>query len=189
MISNWLSKVGSSIPRGYSRRDVLGLLRQHSMLTIKEIIGKAIEHSEGRWRPSPGLIYDMLGKLLAEGLIKEMDNGRYSVTKKGIDMLTDIESARNILQKQIDILSQISNVARLGTDRLSNTGLVLSPIINKISKRTQNYLRNFEELKDKAEQYSARHYPDILEKLKGTNNNPSDTSMSNNQISNKREQQ
>jgi predicted transcriptional regulator len=41
----------------------------------------------------------MLGKLLAEGLIKKMDNGRYSVTKKGIDMLTDIESARNILQK------------------------------------------------------------------------------------------
>jgi hypothetical protein len=83
----------------------------------------------------------------------------------------------------------MSNVARLGTDRLSSTGLVLSPILNKISKRTQNYLRNFGELKNKAEQYSARHYPDILEKLKGTNNNPSDTSMSNNQISNKRESQ
>ena len=189
MISNWLSKVGSSIPRGHSRRYVLELLRQHSMLTTKEIINKAIENSEGRWRPSPGLIYHMLGKLLAEGLIKEMDDGRYSVTKKGIDMLTDIESARNILQKQIDILSRMSNVARLGTDRLSSTGLVLSPIMNKISKRTQNYLRNFEELKDKAEQYSARQYPDILEKLKGTNNNPSDTSMSNNQISNKREPQ
>jgi DNA-binding PadR family transcriptional regulator len=152
------------------------LLRQPSMLTTKEIIDKAIERSEGRWRPSPGLIYHMLGKLL-EGLIKEMDNGRYSVTKKGIDMLTDIESARNILQKQIDILSRMSNVARLGTDRLSSTGLVLSPIMNKISRRTQNYLRNFEELKNKAEQYSTRHYPDILEKLKGTNNNPSDTSM------------
>ena len=108
------------------------------MLTTKEIIDKAIEHSEGRWRPSPGLIYHMLGKLLAEGLIKEMDNGRYSVTKKGIDMLTDIESARNILQKQIDILSRMSNVARLGIDRLSNSGSVLSPIINKTSKRTQN---------------------------------------------------
>ena len=136
MISNWLSKVGSSIPRGYSRRYVLGLLRQHSMLTTKEIIGKAIEHSEGRWRPSPGLIYHMLGKLLAEGLIKEMDNGRYSVTKKGIDMLTDIESARNILQKQIDILSQISNVIKLGIDRLSNAGSVLTSILNKIGKRT-----------------------------------------------------
>jgi DNA-binding PadR family transcriptional regulator len=136
MISNWLSKVGSSIPRGYSRRYVLGLLRQHPMLTTKEIIDKAIEHSEGRWRPSPGLIYHVLGKLLAEGLIKEMDNGRYSVTIKGVNMLTDIESARNILQKQIDILSRISNVRKLGADRLSSAGSVLSPILNRISKRT-----------------------------------------------------
>ena len=81
-----------------------------------------------------------------------MDNGRYSITKRGIDMLTDIESASNILQKQIDILSRMSNVARFGTDRLSSTGSVLSPIMNKISRRTQNYLRNFEELKNKAEQ-------------------------------------
>ena len=136
MISNWLSKVGSSIPRGYSRGYVLGLLRQPSMLTTKEIIDKAIEQSEGRWRPSPGLIYHMLGKLLAEGLIKEMDNGRYSVTKKGIDMLTDIESARNILQKQIDNLSQISNMTKLGIDRLSGAGSVLTSILNKIGKRT-----------------------------------------------------
>jgi DNA-binding PadR family transcriptional regulator len=111
------------------------------MLTTKEIIDKAIEHSEGRWRPSPGLIYHMLGKLLAEGLIKEMDNGRYSVTKKGIDMLTDIESARNILQKQIDILSQISKVVKLGIDRLSNAGSVLTSILNKIGKRILHYMR------------------------------------------------
>jgi len=175
MISNWLSKVGSSIPRGYSRRYVLGLLRQHSVLTTKEIIDKAIERSEGRWRPSPGLIYHMLGKLLAEGLIKEMDNGKYSVTKKGIDMLTDIESARNILQKQIDILSRMSNIARLGTDRLSNPGLVLSPIMNKISKRTP-YLKDFEKLKNKAEQYAARR-ADNLGKLRSTEKNLSETSI------------
>jgi hypothetical protein len=77
----------------------------------------------------------------------------------------------------------MSNVVKLGTGKLSNTGLVLSPIMNKISKRIPNYLKDFEELKNKAEQYSGRHYPDILD----TNNNPSD--MSNNQISNKREPQ
>jgi hypothetical protein len=108
----------------------------------------------------------MVGKLLAEGLIKEMDNGRYSVTKKGIDMLTDIESARNILQKQIDTLSRMSNVARLGIDRLSSTGSVLGPILN--SKRILHYMRNFEELKNKTEQYAMRHYPDNLEKVRGT---------------------
>jgi predicted transcriptional regulator len=76
----------------------------------------------------------MLGKLLAEGLINEKDNGRYSVTKKGIDMLTDIESARNILQKQIDNLSQISNIIKLGIDRLSGAGSVLTSILNKIGR-------------------------------------------------------
>ena len=52
----------------------------------------------------------MLSKLLAKALIKEMDNGRFSATKKGIDILGDIESARNILQGQIDILPRISKV-------------------------------------------------------------------------------
>ena len=147
------------------------------MLTTKETIGKAIEYSEGRWRPSPGLIYDMLGKLLAEGLIKEMDNGRYTVTNKGIDMLTDIESASNILQKQIDILSQISNVVKLGIDRLSNAGSVLTSILNKIGKRTLRYMRNVEELKNKTKQYAARHYPNDLGKLSSSKKNLSDTSI------------
>jgi hypothetical protein len=70
----------------------------------------------------------------------------------------------------------MNNVARLGTDRLSNTGLVLSPIINKISKRTPNYLKDFEELKNKAEQYAARR-ADNLGKLRSTKKNLSETSI------------
>ena len=50
-------------------------------------------------------------------------------------MLTDIESARHILQKQIDILSRISNVAS-NNNKLSNAGSVLSHILNKIGNRT-----------------------------------------------------
>lgn len=131
MISYWSSKVGNSIPRGYSRRYILGLLRQYPMLTTKEIIDKVIEHSEGKWRPRPGLIYRMVGKLLAERLVNEVDNGKYLVSKKGIDMLRDIESARNILQKQIDILYRVSNIIKLIIDRLYTTGSVLNPILNK----------------------------------------------------------
>ena len=70
----------------------------------------------------------------------------------------------------------MSNVARLGTDRLSNTGLVLSPIINKISKRTPNYLKDFEELKNKAEQYAARR-SENLGKLRSSEKNLSETSL------------
>ena len=60
-----------------------------------------------------------------------MDNEKYSVSKKGIDMLTDIESAHNILQKHIDILYKVSSILKLVIDRLSTTGSVLNPIPNK----------------------------------------------------------
>jgi DNA-binding PadR family transcriptional regulator len=43
---------------------------------------KAIVQSQGKCRPSPGLIYPMLGRLLDEGLIYELDAGRYKITQK-----------------------------------------------------------------------------------------------------------
>ena len=52
------------------------------MLTAKQIIDKTIEDSEGLWRPSPRLVYCMLRKLPAKGLIEEMDNGRFQPQKK-----------------------------------------------------------------------------------------------------------
>src|SRR5918994_1331312 len=105
-----VSKVGISIPRGFSGYYVLELLRWNPMLTAKQITDKTIEDREGLWRPSPRLVYFMVSKMLAKGLVKEMDNARYSATKKGIDILADIESARNILQGQIDILPRMSKV-------------------------------------------------------------------------------
>ncbi|MGB7637236.1 MAG: PadR family transcriptional regulator, partial [Nitrososphaeraceae archaeon] len=95
MISDWLSRVGSSIPRGFSRRYVLDLLTEQPM-TGKEIIDKAIVQSQGKWRPSPGLIYPMLGRLLDEGLVDELDDGRYTITTKGLDMAANVESIHNI---------------------------------------------------------------------------------------------
>ena len=113
-----VSKVGISIPRGFSGYYILELPRWNpTQLTDKQITDKTIEDSEGLWRPSPRLVYCMMSKLLAKGLIKEMDNGRYSATKKGIDILADIESARNILQGQIDILPRICKVVKSATDR------------------------------------------------------------------------
>ena len=50
----------------------------------KEIIDYAIYESGGKWKPSPGLIYPMLGRLLEEGLISETENGKYKVTHKGV---------------------------------------------------------------------------------------------------------
>ena len=102
MISFWLSKVGSSIPRGFSRRHILELLTEQPM-TGKEIIDEAIIQSQGKWRPSPGLIYPMLGRLLDEGLIEESADGRYIITHKGLEMTADLKSINNMFEKQLDV--------------------------------------------------------------------------------------
>jgi len=109
MLSNWFSRVGSVIPRGFSRHYVLGLLKDQQ-LSGKEIIDKAILQSEGKWKPSPGLIYPMLGRLLEEGLIDETENGRYKITAKGLEMAGDIQSVHRMLQKQVDVMLRVGSV-------------------------------------------------------------------------------
>ena len=91
MISDWFQRVGSSVPRGFSRYYILELL-QKKPHTGKEIIDTAIKQSGGRWKPSPGLIYPLLGRLLEEELIEEAKNGKYQVSKKGKNTLNDLES-------------------------------------------------------------------------------------------------
>jgi len=98
MLSNWLARVGSAIPRGFSRHYILGLLDEEPM-TGKEIIDKAIFQSGGRWKPSPGLIYPMLGRLLEEGLISETDSGKYKITARGMDIAADVDSVHHIMTK------------------------------------------------------------------------------------------
>ena len=146
MLSYWLSKVGSSIPRGFSRRYILELLTEQPMAG-KEIIDKAIIQSEGKWRPSPGLIYPMLGRLLDEGLIDELENGKYKVTKKGLDMAADLQSVNNIFEKQIDIISRIGNVGKFMTmdliDRVSTIGSTLSSNLDKMTEEEKKKYKQF----------------------------------------------
>ena len=103
MISDWFQRVGSSIPRGFSRYYILELL-QKKPHTGKEIIDNAIKESGGRWNPSPGLIYPLLGRLLDENLIEEMENGKYKVSQKGKTTLGDIDSFNDIVKKQLDTI-------------------------------------------------------------------------------------
>ena len=146
MLSYWLSKVGSSIPRGFSRRYILELLTEQPM-TGKEIIDKAIIQSQGKWRPSPGLIYPMLGRLLDEGLIDELENGKYKITKKGLDMAADLQSTRNVLQKQMDLIFRIGNVGKFMTmdliDRVSTIGSALSSNLDKMTQEEQSKYKQF----------------------------------------------
>ena len=146
MISDWLSRVGSAIPRGFSRQYILALLREQS-LTGKEIIDKATLQSEGRWRPSPGLIYPLLGRLLDEGLVTVDDNGRYSITKKGVEITSDLESFGNIIQKQIDVMLRVGNVGKFVAmdviDRLATVGSTLSSNLDSMTHEERSKYREF----------------------------------------------
>ena len=145
-ISYWLSKVGSSIPRGFSRRYILDLLTEQPM-TGKEIIDNAIVQSQGKWRPSPGLIYPMLGRLLDEGLISELENGRYKITHKGLEMTADLQSVNNIFEKQLDVMSRIGNVGKFMTmdliDRISTIGSTLSSNLDKMTEEEKKKYKQF----------------------------------------------
>jgi DNA-binding PadR family transcriptional regulator len=146
MISNWLARVGSAIPRGFSRHYVLALLKIQPM-TGKEIIDKAILQSEGRWKPSPGLIYPMLGRLLEEGLISETDSGKYRITPKGVEIAEDADSVHNIVQKQLDVMLRVGNVGKFMAidliDRMSTIGSTLSSNLDKMTEQERDKYKKF----------------------------------------------
>jgi DNA-binding PadR family transcriptional regulator len=146
MLSNWLARVGSVIPRGFSRHYILGLLKEQPM-SGKEIIDKAVLQSDGKWRPSPGLIYPMLGRLLEEGLITETETGKYTITGKGLDIASDIESVRHIIQKQLDVMLRVGNVGRFMAldliDKVATIGSTLSSNLDRMTVQEKNKYREF----------------------------------------------
>jgi len=146
MLSDWFSRVGSVIPRGFSRHYILGLLKEQSM-TGKQIIDKAILQSDGKWRPSPGLIYPLLGRLLEEGLIDEIDNGKYKITGKGLEIAADIDSVHNMLQKQVDVMLRVGNIGRFMAkdliDRVSTIGSTLSSNLDRMTEQERSKYKQF----------------------------------------------
>lgn len=146
MLSHWFSRVGSSVPRGFSRHYILALLKEKPM-TGKEIIDRAIYESDGKWRPSPGLIYPMLGRLLEEGLIDELEDGRYRTTSTGEDTAHDIKSLHNILQKQLEVMLRVGNVGKFMAfdliDRVSAIGSALSSNLDKMTEQEKAKYKEF----------------------------------------------
>jgi len=149
MISEWFQRVGSSIPRGFSRYFILELLKKKAR-TGKEIIDYAVEQSNGIWKPSPGLIYPLLGRLLDEGLIEEAKDGRYQLTKKGLETAKDVDKINDIVKKQLDVLFRLGNVGRFVAldllEKISTMGSILSSnITNMTDEETQKYRKFLQE--------------------------------------------
>jgi DNA-binding PadR family transcriptional regulator len=119
------------------------------METIEKRLGidKAIVQSQGKWRPSPSLIYPMLGRLLDEGLIEESRDRRYKITQKGFDMARDLQSVNNIFEKQLDVISRIGNVGKFMTmdliDKISTIGSTLSSNLDKMTEEEKKKYKQF----------------------------------------------
>ena len=146
MISDWFQRVGSSVPRGFSRYYILELL-QKKPHTGKEIIDTAVKESGGRWKPSPGLIYPLLGRLLDEDLIEETKDGKYKVSQKGKTTLEDLDSFNNIVKKQLDTIFRVGNIGKFVAmdvlERVTILGNLLSSNVEKMTKNEAEKYRKF----------------------------------------------
>ncbi len=146
MISQWFQRVGSSIPRGFSRYYILELLKKNPH-TGKEIIDHATEESEGNWKPSPGLIYPLLGRLLDEGLIEETKDGKYQITKKGKSTAEDVEKINDVVKKQLEVLFRLGNVGKFVAidilEKVTTMGSLLSANASNMTKEETEKYRKF----------------------------------------------
>ena len=146
MISDWFQRVGSSVPRGYSRYFILDVLkkRPHSG---KEIIDAAIKQSDGIWKPSPGLIYPLLGRLLDEGLIEETKSGKHQITRKVKSTVEDLESINDILKKHIDVVLRVGSVGRFVAmdvlEKIASMGSLLSSNVSNMTREETSKYKKF----------------------------------------------
>jgi len=146
MSEDWFERVRSSIPRGFSRVYIMHLLKERAM-TGKEIIEEAGRQSGGRWRPSPGLIYPLLGRLLSSGFIEEVEGGRYTLTDKGVRELERIDKIRGRLSEQFDLLLLLGTAGRYFItdifDKMTALASILSKNVDRLSREQRERYRRF----------------------------------------------
>ncbi|KON29892.1 hypothetical protein AC482_05280 [miscellaneous Crenarchaeota group-15 archaeon DG-45] len=134
----------AKVPRGFTRFYVLNLLKERPM-TGKEIMDEAERQSEGAWRPSPGLIYPLLGRLLKRELIEETDDGKFTITSRGESTLERYTGIQEQLETQLRIARQLSlslfEAGRLITedaiDRIMSVTATAQEAVGKGSKDLQ----------------------------------------------------
>ena len=146
MFREWTQRVGSAVPRGFSRYYILQKLNEQPH-TGKEIIDSAVEASSGEWKPSPGLIYPLLGRLLDEGLIEESKNGKYQITDDGKRILTEMKNWKMNMQDQMKTLKTMMDLGKfMGMDvleRITILGNLLRSNVEKMTERETTKYKKF----------------------------------------------
>jgi DNA-binding PadR family transcriptional regulator len=120
-------------------------------MTGKEIINEANKQSEGAWAPSPGLIYPLLGRLVRDGLISELDDGGYSIANKGEDILMQYSKMQDQLDRQFELVNKLGiSVYTKGKfisgEALERIRTITSTMRNRVSNRSSEVQQNFNEM-------------------------------------------
>ena len=143
MFEEWAQRVGSAVPRGFSRYYILKQL-QKMPHTGKEIINSAVEESDGKWKPSPGLIYPLLGRLLDEGLIEETEDGKYQITDNGKTISQDLEVFNKNMKEQLDTVMKMANVGKfMAMDVLERVTILGNLLSSNVSKMTNHEVEKY----------------------------------------------
>ena len=137
------------VPRGFTRYYVLYLLSEKE-LTGKGIIEESINRSDGDWAPSPGLIYPLLGRLVRDGLISELNGGKFTITDEGLDELSTHGTFQDQIESQFNLINKLGLsmftagkfLAEEALDRISS---VTTTVRGKVGKRSDEAQQQFEE--------------------------------------------
>ncbi len=123
----------SAVPRGFSRLYLLTLLSEKPM-TGKQIIEETEKRTQGAWKPSPGLVYPLLAKLLTEGLIEEVEGG-YKTTEKGRKVLEEYKQTYKEFERGFNTLLKIGVFSRIiAQDLIDRVIGILSLLREDIAK-------------------------------------------------------
>ncbi len=146
MSAEWFERVKSSIPRGFSRVYVMQLLMERP-LTGREIIRTASEQSKGKWNPSPGLVYPLLGRLAGQGLIEEVESGGYSLSAKGVEELERMSKIKRGISEQYDIFTSLGVTGKFlvsdVVDRIISLTKMARDDIDKLGKNQRSRYYEF----------------------------------------------
>lgn len=113
-------------------------------MTGKEIMVETDKRTKGAWKPSPGLIYPLLGKLLAQGLLEEIRGG-YKTTKKGSLVLKDYEESHAEFQDRFGAFLRLGLFSKFVAQDIVDKAIgVLGMIREDINRSTAKQKAKYE---------------------------------------------
>jgi DNA-binding PadR family transcriptional regulator len=130
------TKRSVGFPRGFLLYGVLKILDQKPM-SGSELM-EEIENRTG-WKPSPGSIYPLLGRLQGEGFVEEIQSDepglkRFKLTDKGQTLLAEHDNRREVFRRKLHSMRRLEHMLHRELDEdLYQSSTKLLESLEKIS--------------------------------------------------------